>query len=173
MNFYIFFAILLVLLAVVLFILSRRQRRSAGLPIGKITYSDTSLWGKVEKPLYDPATGLVGKPDYLVESEGSIIPVEVKSSWAPPSPRDGHILQLAAYCYLVEQTTGKRPPYGLLHYRNRTFSIEFTPGLEENLKGMLETIHGEERKKNVARSHEFANRCAACGYKSICDQKLE
>jgi CRISPR-associated exonuclease Cas4 len=170
---YLIFAFILLLVAVVLFIISRRQRLSAGLPPGKIAYSDTSLWGKVEKPLYDPATGLVGKPDYLVESEGSIIPVEVKSSWAPPSPHEGHVLQLAAYCYLVEHTTGKRPPHGLLHYRNRTFSIEYTPGLEQNLMTMIDSIHGEERKKDIPRSHEYPARCEACGYKGICDQKLK
>ena len=41
--------------------------------------------------------------------------------------------ELAAYCYLVSKTTSERPPYGLLNYRNRTFSIDFTPALEQKL----------------------------------------
>ena len=125
----------LLLAALVLALVSRWQRRSAGLPPGRVTYADPSLWGKVEKPLYDPETGLVGKPDYLVETKEGIIPVEVKSAPAPSNPYEGHVLQLAAYCYLVSKTTGKRPPYGLLNYRNRTFSIDFTPALEQKLTG--------------------------------------
>ena len=66
--------------------------------------SDTSEWGKVEKPLYDPLSGLTGKPDYLVEENGFYIPVEVKSSRAPGLPYDSHIYQVAAYCLLVERT---------------------------------------------------------------------
>ncbi len=104
----------LLLAALVLALVSRWQRRSAGLPPGRVTYADPSLWGKVEKPLYDPSTGLVGKPDYLVETKEGIIPVEVKSGAAPSNPYEGHVLQLAAYCYLVSKTTGKRPPYGLI-----------------------------------------------------------
>ncbi len=125
----------LMLAALILALVSRWQRRSAGLPPGRVTYADPSLWGKVEKPLYDPATGLVGKPDYLVETKEGIIPVEVKSGAAPSNPYEGHVLQLAAYCYLVSITTGKRSPYGLLNYRNRTFSIDFTPALRAKAAG--------------------------------------
>ena len=65
--------------------------------------------------------GLVGKPDYLVESAGQLIPVEVKSTRNSNAPYDAHIFQLAAYCLLVQRQLGKRPPYGILHYANRTY----------------------------------------------------
>jgi CRISPR-associated exonuclease Cas4 len=163
----------LLLAALVLALVSRWQRKSAGLPLGRVTYADPSLWGKVEKPLYDPATGLVGKPDYLVETKEGIIPVEVKSGAAPSNPYEGHVLQLAAYCLLVSRTTGKRPPYGLLNYRNRTFSIDFTPALEQKLLEQITAIQAAGRKKDVPRSHESPAKCASCGYKKICDQKCE
>jgi CRISPR-associated exonuclease Cas4 len=163
----------LLLAALVLALVSRWQRKSAGLPPGRVTYADPSLWGKVEKPLYDPATGLVGKPDYLVETKEGIIPVEVKSGAAPSNPYEGHVLQLAAYCLLVSRTTGKRPPYGLLNYRNRTFSIDFTPALEQKLLEQIAAIQAAGREKDVPRSHESPARCASCGYRKICDQKCE
>ncbi len=99
----------LLLAALVLALVSRWQRRSAGLPPGRVTYADPSLWGKVEKPLYDPATGLVGKPDYLVETKEGIIPVEVKSGAAPSNPYEGHVLQLAAYCLSGFQNDRQAP----------------------------------------------------------------
>ena len=43
----------------------------------------TRGWGKLERPLYDQALDLTGKPDYLVQQNGQIIPVEVKSGRRP------------------------------------------------------------------------------------------
>jgi CRISPR-associated exonuclease Cas4 len=165
-------AIILAVLAIAFLIISSLQRKSAGLPSGRVVYSDTRSWGKVEKPLFDPLFSLTGKPDYLVEQNGTLVPVEVKSGWAPDEPRQGHIFQLAAYCLLVERTTGKRPPYGLIAYRNRTFVVDYTPQLETQLTDLLAEIHRQERQPEVHRSHEEPARCAACGYRSICNEKL-
>jgi CRISPR-associated exonuclease Cas4 len=169
-------AILLALLALVLFWLTTRQQKAAGLPAGRVVYADTSRWGAVEKPLYDAALGLTGKPDYLVEvgvTEGDqLIPVEVKSRHTGHAPYDSHIFQLATYCLLVERLFGKRPPYGLIKYPNQIFAIDYTPSLEAALLNTLEAIRAQEHRKNVIRSHNSPQRCARCGYRSICDQKL-
>ncbi len=149
-----------------------RQRRATGLPAGRVISSDTRAWGKVDKPLFDPVSGLTGKPDYIVEQGGAWIPVEVKSAYAPAVPYDGHLYQLAAYCLLVERTSGKRPPYGILHYRNRTYAIDYTAQLEASLKDLLVEMRQEERYDDVPRSHEDPARCARCGYRSTCDQRL-
>ena len=163
-----------VLLAAALFVLwiAGRQRRASGVPAGRIIYSDTNRWGKVEKPLYDPASGLTGKPDYLVEENDALIPVEVKSSRAPSLPHDSHVYQLAAYCLLVERTYGKRPPYGILRYRDHTFSIDYTPQLEQELEQLLNAIRAQERRGEASRSHNDEARCARCGYRAICNQRL-
>jgi len=68
-----------------LFWQSGRQRKAAGLPGGRVIYTDTHGWGEVEKPLFYQALGLTGKPDYLIQQHGQIIPVEVKSGRAPDS----------------------------------------------------------------------------------------
>ena len=169
-------SILIVLIAlaaaVLLLVLSLILRRRAGLPEGRIVYSDPGLWGKVEKPLYDSALGLTGKPDYLVKNHGQVIPVEVKSMWAPREPYDSHRLQLGAYCLLVERSLGRRPPYGLLRYRNRTFRIPYSTAFEDEVIGVLADIRDHKDLEEVCRSHEHPNRCARCGYRNRCDQRL-
>ena len=167
-----FFAVILLFVALWLFWQANQRRSSAGIPGGRIIYTDTHAWGAVEKPLYDPVTGLTGKPDYLVDQGDWIIPVEVKSSQVKDGPYDSHIYQLAAYCLLVDRTHGKRPPYGILHYPNRTYAIDYTAALENSLLDVLEEMHAQERRKKVDRSHEIAARCHACGYRHICDQQI-
>ena len=162
----------LLLIALFLFWQSNRQRRQSSLPGGRVIYTDTGQWGRVQKPLYDGLMRLTGKPDYLVERNGKIIPIEVKSGKAPDAPYDSHIYQLASYCLLVHKTTGKRPPYGIIHYSNRDFSVDYTPTLEAALLEILTEMRGDERRKNVDCSHNSAARCRGCGYRKICDQRL-
>jgi CRISPR-associated exonuclease Cas4 len=150
---------------------SRRQA-AAGLPGGRVIYSDTSRWQAFEESLHDPLLDLVGKPDYLVEKGGVVIPVEVKTGRTPDAPYDSHIFQLAAYCILVEREYKHRPPYGILHYPNRTYAVDFTESLESALLDVLSEIRDMERKRNVDRSHDEAARCGGCGYRSTCEQRI-
>lgn len=168
----IYVILLLFILALLFFRQSSVQRKEAGLPGGRIIYTDTRGWGKVEKPLFYTPLELTGKPDYLIEQNGKIIPVEVKSGRAPNAPYDSHIYQLAAYCLLVEKTYKTRPPYGIIHYENRDFSIDYTSELENALLDLLADMKRDERKKDVPRSHEQAARCTRCGFRNICDQSL-
>jgi CRISPR-associated exonuclease Cas4 len=168
------FPLILLVLAIFLFWISSRRRETLGLPGGRVVYVDTRQWAKTERPLYDPATGLTGRPDYLIEQGGTRIPVEVKSSYAPLQPHASHVYQLAAYCLLVEKTTGRRPAYGIVHYRNRTFAIDYTPALESNLLALVSDIRGKEKDPGAAPlcSHNEPARCARCGYRQVCDQRL-
>ncbi len=164
--------LLLILLAAVLLWQSGRQRRQAGLPGGRLIYTDTRAWGIVEKPLFAAELGLTGKPDYLVRAGDRIIPVEVKSGRTPEAPYDSHIFQVASYCLLVERTYGTRPAYGIIHYPKRDFAVDFTPELESALLDQLAEMRRDETRTDVARSHESAARCQACGFRRVCDQSL-
>jgi CRISPR-associated exonuclease Cas4 len=168
-----YLALALLIFALFFFRKSAAQQKEAGLPGGRIIYTDTRGWGKVEKPLFYPAMDLTGKPDYLVEQNGKIIPVEVKSGRAPEAPYDSHIYQLAAYCLLVEKTYHTRPPYGIIHYENRDFSVDYTRELENALVDLLVEIQRDTHKKNIPRSHEQPARCAKCGYRNVCDERLD
>jgi CRISPR-associated exonuclease Cas4 len=172
MEFILYLAIALVIVALILFWQAGRTQKAAGLPGGRVIYTDTRAWGKVEKPLYDSSLGLTGKPDYLVEQKGRYIPVEVKSGRAPQAPYDSHIYQLASYCLLVEKTMGSRPPYGIIHYEDRDFAIDFTRELENALLDILAEMRRDERHNEVNRSHESRARCEKCGFRNICEQKI-
>lgn len=162
----------LLLAALLFFAIARILARRSGIPAGRIIYSDHGQWQKTAKPLYDADLGLTGKPDYLIQRDGRLIPAEVKSSYAPRTPYDSHIMQLAAYCVLVEREFGERPPYGLLRYRNRTFEIPYTDQLESELLSLLDTIRRCKDHQDVPRSHYSKSRCARCGYRNVCDQRL-
>lgn len=167
-----YLAIFLLLLGAAFLWLAKRRQKASGLPGGRIIYADTTKWTAVEKALYDPDFGLTGRPDYLVQQGDQVIPVEVKSGRAPDAPYDTHIYQVAAYCRLVHRTYGSRPAYGIIHYPERSFAVDYTPELETALMDILEELRQTDRQKEVARSHESAGRCLRCGFRSICDQKL-
>src|SRR5512135_3295058 len=167
-----FLPLILFLIALLLLWQSNRQRKRAGLPGGRVVYTDTRAWGPVEKALYDHTLGLTGKPDYLVERDGQIIPVEVKSGRTPEAPYDSHIFQVAAYCLLVEKTYGKRPAFGIIHYPHRDFAVDYTAQLESALLEQLAEMRRDEVRRDVARSHEEPARCRSCGFRKVCDQRL-
>jgi CRISPR-associated exonuclease Cas4 len=162
----------LILLALILLWQAGRRRFEIGLPAGRVIYADTQSWEPLEQALFDQELGLTGRPDYLVEEHGQVIPVEVKSSQVSSAPYDAHIFQLAAYCLLVGRHFGKRPSYGILHYPNRTFAIDYTPELEDELLDLLDDIRRLDRRREVHRSHDSPARCNRCGYRSACEQRL-
>lgn len=165
-------ALLLALLGGLLLWLGRRQRVASGLPPGEVVYSDTGQWEQPARPLRSRRYGLVGRPDYLVDVRQGrrtfTVPVEVKSRQRPPQPYASHILQLAAYCLLVEDNFDSRPPYGLLRYADATLRIPFTDDLRRQVLAAADDIRQARRAPDMARSHDEPGRCVACGYRSAC-----
>ena len=165
--------VLLLLLGVVLFWRAGAARERSGVPAGDILYADDDAWFPHAEPLYADDLLLVGKPDYLVKRrDGTIIPVEVKSGAAPAAPYESHVLQLAAYCLLVETTHGVRPPFGILQYRDDAFEVAFTPDLEETLLDLLAEMRADAFAGDLDRDHDDPRRCAACGVRDHCGQNL-
>ncbi|MBC7227459.1 MAG: CRISPR-associated protein Cas4 [Thermoflexales bacterium] len=164
--------LLLVLVGLVLLWLARRLRARSGLPAGRVVAADVGSWQRLDRPLFSRRHGLTGRPDYIVADGADLIPVEVKSARAPTRPYTSHILQLAAYCLLVAETSGRRPPYGILRYADRTFQIPYTRELEEQLLEILEEMRGDLAAGDAPRRHRDPRRCAACGYRDVCDEAL-
>lgn len=152
--------------------IAARTKRKTGIPAGKVIYEDTSRWGKVEKPLFDPGLRLTGKPDYLLKQGKQYIPIEVKSGKSPQSPYTSHIYQLAAYCLLVKHEYGVRPNYGILHYKDQTFAIDFTASLEAAIKSTIREMQERPDTSPFDRSHDDPHRCRHCGYRTMCNQSL-
>src|SRR5262245_1602013 len=90
----------LLLLAVLILVLGLRLRRATGLPWAPVLAQDT--YGReLDKPLFARRIGLTGKPDYLLDIRGAMIPVEVKPSRRAARPYESDLLQLAARCLRV------------------------------------------------------------------------
>ncbi len=167
------FPFLLILLALVFWLLSRRTREATGLPEGVVVYTDTGGWGRLEKPLFSHRLQLTGKPDYLVRDANGYVPVEVKSGRAPAGgPHASHAYQLAAYCALVSEAYGQRPAYGLVKYADQIMRVDYTPELERELVELMDDIRASEAAADVPRSHHMAARCRACGLRAACTEAL-
>jgi CRISPR-associated exonuclease Cas4 len=171
-QFFFLLFLLILIAAIVLWRQARRGREATGLPIGEVVYADTGAWQRNEKPLFSNTYQLVGKPDYLVREGRNLIPVEVKTRAAPAAPYLSHIMQLAAYCLLVEEVLSSPAPYGFIHYRDKTFRVEFTKQLREELLQLLKDMRRDQHARIVHRSHESAARCAHCGFQAVCGEKL-
>ena len=163
----------LLVLGLVLLWLARQGLARSGLPQGRVIYSDTGGWKQPEHPLYSDGFLLTGKPDYLVIDGEEIIPVEVKSGRAPAQPFPSHVLQLAAYCLLVEEHYRRRPPYGIIKYRDSAFEVDYTPQLEQELLYTLDDMRGDLAEGNALPNHDEAHRCRVCGYRQHCDQYVQ
>ena len=148
------------------------MRRSTGLPWRRVRYRDTQAWRRAERPLVAHRYGLVGRPDYLIQAGDSVIPVEVKPSRRANEPYASDLMQLAAYCLLVEETMGARPPYGVLRYAEATFHAPFSDRLRDQLLATLNEMRLAERNRASNRSHRQPARCSGCGFVRKCDQAL-
>jgi CRISPR-associated exonuclease Cas4 len=185
---YLFLAFLVLLLvALSAYFASRRAGMQTGLPSGRLIYSDTgnpvgsigsvieSERGvKQEKPLISRAYGLTGRPDYLVRTRNGIVPVEAKSTKCPANgrPYASHVMQLAAYCLLVEDVIGAEVPYGVIKYSDREIIVNYTEELKDELITLLEEMREARAAEDVHRSHNDARRCFKCSMREACTESL-
>lgn len=172
---YLCLAFLLALLGVAFLLWGRRQQRAIGMPLGRIAYRDTGAERAVTQPLISRRYGLIGKPDYLVETmhagRRTLLPVEVKSQRQPPTPHEHHVLQLAAYCLILEDLHGASPPYGVLRYADGAFTVPYTPELRRAVIDAASQIRAGRTARDMPRSHQVQVRCQRCGYQGACGER--
>ena len=167
--------------------LARHMARGTGLPAGQLLYGDTGFpVGKVspvirdvagvrqERPLRSERYGLVGRPDYLVRTADGIVPVEAKSTACPVGgrPYASHVMQLVAYCLLVEDVLGEAVPYGIIKYRDREVRVGYTPELATSLVALVGEMREAAEAAEVHRSHEDVRRCVGCSMRDVCAEPL-
>lgn len=163
-------AVALVVVGVLLLLAAVRLRRQSGLPWARVVASDTGT--PLQRPLYAPRYHLTGKPDYVLQRGNTLIPVEVKPTRTATAPYESDLLQLAAYCLLIAETSDHPPPYGLLRYANHTFRLDYTPAVEAELLAVLDDMRAGLRAQTEHRSHNDPARCAACSFATQCDEAL-
>ena len=165
-------ALALALMGLALLAWSQRERLAAGLPRGQLVYADTGDWQRCMQPLFSSHYRLAGKPDYLVEERGRVVPVEVKPGRTASQPYEGDVLQLAAYCLLVEEHYGRRPRYGYLKYSQGVFRLEYTDRLRRQFLARLDAMHQDLEAGDVSPSHVEPQRCLGCGHREVCSERL-
>ena len=113
---------------------------------------------------------LEGRPDALRRTpDGRLVPVEVKSRTAPRAgPARSHCVQIWAYCLLVEETTGRSPPFGVLRYADREVRVRW----DAAARGELLALRADVARPYDGRATPSAARCARCAWVDGCDARV-
>jgi len=135
---------------------------------GKIEYIDM----EGAKAYRSEKHGLTGTPDYVIKLDDKVIPVEEKKGRTPRGPLFSHILQVAAYCLLIEEATGKAPPYGLLKYPEQEHEIEYNEDLKKVLMEKLKEMRRIMITGEAHRNHNRPGKCLNCSRNSVCPERL-
>ncbi len=111
-----------------------------------------------------------GRPDALRrQRDGRWVPVETKSRSTPRGgPARSHIVQVWAYCLLVEETTGRPPPFGVLRYSDRDWRIRW----DDASRRELLDLRAELARPYDGRATPSPARCRHCPWVRVCDARV-
>lgn len=144
-----------------------------GVPHGRIISQDADRRRPLTRSLVSRRHGLIGKPDYLIETTDGLIPVEVKSRPCPASgPHLADVAQLTAYCILVEENFHTRPSHGVIAYADQYQRVPYTTQHRDRVLGILNEIEAVRNGSTPHRSHFQSGRCRSCGFRAVCDEAL-
>jgi CRISPR-associated exonuclease Cas4 len=169
----------LIIISLILFLASRNEAALAkkarveyGIPRGQVIYTDLD---RPAKPLFSRKFKIAGKPDYIIRDEQlkSFIPVEVKSGNAK-RPHWGHVLQLAAYCLLVEEAYATQVPYGLIVYADgKQHRIDFDDALRSEVLLAANKMRRCLEQGIVNEGKRLKGRCHSCSVRGDCQYAKE
>jgi len=137
---------------------------------GPLVYVDSER----EKPklFVSRRYGLSGRPDAVILEGDVHIPVEVKTGRTPRGPLFSHILQVAAYCLLLEDEYGKAPPYGIVRYGDVSHEIEYNEDLKKLVIGKLAEMRACVARGEAHRNHNRPGKCVHCSRRGVCPERL-
>jgi CRISPR-associated exonuclease Cas4 len=171
------FGLLLLALALLLLLLNDRRyqrrrlveerHRVLGLPPGELVYEDADGEGEALSSTEFP---LIGKPDYVVrDSDGRLIPLELKLNVHNVTiPYSNHVVQVAAYCLILEDYSERPPTHGILRYADRDFVVDYTPSLRKKVIRLLGEMERCTEAQPPPLLRQRANKCRACSFQPIC-----
>lgn len=110
---------------------------------------------------------LTGRPDELRRtSDGRVVPVELKRREAPERGAFfSHTVQVWSYCLLIEEATGRSPPFGVLRYRDRE---ERVPWNAVARRALLD-LRRRAALPYDGRAEPSVGKCRACAWSERCD----
>ena len=168
----------LLLLALALLLLWRNERvrqrerldeeykQALGLP-GELVYEDADGQGET---LYSSNYPLIGKPDYIVQhADGRLIPIELKLTVSGVTqPYSNHVMQLIAYCLILEDYSEIPPTHGIVRYADRDFTVDYTPALRKKVIRLLSEMEQCGSQDPPPLKTQRASKCRACAFQQIC-----
>jgi CRISPR-associated exonuclease Cas4 len=162
-NPYLPLALLAVGAAVVLGAARALRRRAADGRVGSLEAVDLGAGPVLRSDRYR----LAGRPDALRRRrDGGLVPVELKHRPAPRrGPFPSHVVQLGAYCLLVEEATGRPPAFGLLRYDDGDVPIAWDTALRDRV---LATLARATAPYDGAADPSPA-KCRGCVWSPSCD----
>ena len=135
---------------------------------GEIRYVDKDRPRMLRSERY----GLLGRPDYILEVEGEMVPVEMKSGRTPRGPLFSHILQVGAYCLMLQEE-GQKVNRGILRYGDIEHEIEFDQELKDLVISKVADMRELQKTGEVHRNHHRPGKCHSCSRKDMCPERLE
>ena len=143
------------------------RRRALGLPEGELVYEDADGQGE---PLWSSAYPLVGKPDYIVQlPDGRPVPVELKLNVHDATvPFSNHVVQVGAYCLILEDYFEQAPTHGILRYADREFTIDYTPALRKKVIKLLSEMERCSEQQPPPLAKQRVTKCRACAFQPTC-----
>jgi CRISPR-associated exonuclease Cas4 len=148
--------------------LQAQRRRDLGLPSGDLVYEDADGQGE---PLSSTEFPLAGKPTYIIQlPDGRPIPiVELKSdAQNRKEPQSNHIVQIGAYCLIMEDYFEEPPTHGILRYADREFTIDYTPTLRKKVLRLLKDMDNCSEQYPPSLTRQRASKCRACLFQPVC-----
>ena len=128
---------------------------------------------RVRKPMVAENVGLIGKPDYLVTLQETAIPILTKRGNPPPEPYESHVVQVLAYCALVQVAYQKSPSYGIIRYDDgSTFEVEYYETAVDDLWEVMKQVMANRKNSDVPKNHDERRRCYACRHRNQCEESL-
>ena len=147
--------------------------------IAQLLRSEFEIKGKIEyidlddsKVFKSKKYGISGRPDYVIKVGGHLIPVEVKKGRTPQGPLFSHIVQVAAYCLLIEETSGKAPPYGIIKYPEQEHELEYNVDMKNVLLQKVDEVRAALEAGDAHRNHKRPGKCKSCSRRAVCPERL-
>ncbi len=147
--------------------LIEEYQRALDLPEGNLVYEDMDGQGEA---LISDVVPLLGKPTYVMKLEdGRLAPIEVKRTELNElKPASQHVLQIAAYCLILEDYSELPPLYGIIRYSDREFTVEYTSALRKKVIRILEEMALCNERQPPPLQKQKVTKCRACIFQPIC-----
>ena len=112
----------------------------------------------------------IGKPDYIVQApDGCPVPVELKLNVLDATvPFSNHVVQVGAYCLILEDYFDHAPTHGILRYADREFTIDYTPTLRKKVIKLLSEMERCSEQQPPPLARQRVAKCRACAFQPTC-----